>query len=107
MSEVYRELTGCRVDLPALTQVQGAFNIQSSGTLDCSAFQADSSTKQVIKGHYVCQGSESKPGGAGTTASSSSSSKATGKSSAGHIEVNFPVVMAGTSIIAGLLQLVL
>ncbi|KAL9129119.1 MAG: hypothetical protein Q9175_007381 [Cornicularia normoerica] len=95
------------VDLPALTQVQGAFNVQSSGQLDCSAFQADKNSKQVIKGNYVCSGSVSKPGGAGTKASASSTSKPTAKSSAGHIEVNFPAFMGGTSFIAGLLQLVL
>lgn len=81
--------------------------MQSSGQLDCSAFEADSTTKQVIKGHYVCSGSVSKPGGAGTSASASSTSKPTGKSSAGHIEANFPAVMGGTSLIAGLLQLIL
>lgn len=95
------------VDLPALTQVKGAFNIQSSGDVDCSAFDADKKTKQVIKGNYVCSGMVSKPGGAGTKASASSSSKPTSKSSAGLIEVNFPAVMGGASLIAGLLQLVL
>ena len=81
--------------------------MQSSSNLDCSAFAADKNSKQVIKGNYVCQGSVAKPGGAGTKASASTSSKPTGKSSAGHIEVNFPAVMGGTSLIAGLLQLVL
>ena len=81
--------------------------MQSSETLDCTAFASDKNSKQVIKGNYVCQGSVSKPGGAGTKASASSSSKPTGKSAAGHIEINFPAVMGGTSLIAGLLQLVL
>ena len=81
--------------------------MQSSGQLDCSAFDADKNSKQVIKGNYVCRGSLTKPGGAGTKASASSTSKPTGKSSAGHMEVNFPVVIGGTSLIAGLLQLVL
>ena len=88
--------------------MQGAFNIQSSASdLDCSAFLADKNSKQVIKGNYVCQGSVSKPGGAGTKASASSTSKPTGKSAAGHIEVSFPAVMGGTSFIVGLLQLAL
>ena len=81
--------------------------MQSSGQLDCSAFDADKKTKQVIKGNYQCSGSLAKPGGAGTTASSSSSSKPTGKSDAGHMELNVPAVVGGTSLIAGLLQLVL
>ena len=81
--------------------------MQSSGQLDCSAFSADKNSKQVIKGNYQCQGSVAKPGGAGTKASASSSSKPTGKSSAGHMEVSLPAVMGGTSFIAALLQLVL
>lgn len=81
--------------------------MQSSGQLDCSAFQADKSSKQVIKGNYVCQGSVAKPGGAGTKASSSSSSTPTSKSAAGQLDVNFPAVMGGASLVAGLLQLLL
>lgn len=86
--------------------------MQSSGTLDCSAFQADKNSKQVIKGNFVCQGSETKPGGAGTKASGSSTSTASGKSAAGYMEVNLstlmvPVLMGGISLIAGLFQLML
>jgi len=95
------------VELPALTQVRGAFNLQSSGQLDCSAFQADSGSKQVIKGHYTCKGSVAKPGGQGSKASSSSGSTPTGKSAAGHVEINFPAVMGGATLVAGLLQLIL
>lgn len=81
--------------------------MQSSGELNCSAFSDDKNSKQVIKGNYVCSGSVSKPGGAGTKASASSTSKPTGKSSAGHTDANFPAIIGGTSLIAGLLQLVL
>lgn len=91
------------VELPALTQVRGAFNMQSSGTLNCSAFDQDNSNK-VIKGNYVCRGSLSKPGGANTKPSSSPTSS----SSAAHpLNVNIPTVMGGTSILAGLLQFIL
>lgn len=95
-----------------MKQVKGAFNMQSSGTLDCTAFQADKNSKQVIKGPFVCQGSETKPGGQGTKASGSSSSTSTGKGAAGHIEVNLsmvmvPVLMGSISVIAGLFQLML
>ncbi|KAL8695321.1 MAG: hypothetical protein Q9218_000220 [Villophora microphyllina] len=95
------------VELPALTQVQGAFNMQTSGKFDCSAFDKLDQNK-VIKGHYVCQGSETKPGGAGTKPSGTSSgSAASGTSSAGQFQANLPAVMGGTSLVAGLLQLIL
>lgn len=91
------------VALPALSQVKGAFNMQSSGTLDCSAFDTDNSNK-VIKGNYVCKGSLSKPGGQGTKPSSGAT---TSSSAAQPLNVNIPTVMGGTSILAGLLQLLL
>ncbi len=87
-------------------EVKGAFNLQSSGQLDCSAFQADAGSKKVIKGHYTCQGSVAKPGGQGSKASSSSGSTPTGKSAAGRVDVNFPLIMGGSTLIAGLLQLI-
>ena len=62
-----------------------------------------------MKGTYVCAPGQSKPGGAGThpSATASSGSKPTGKSAAGHLDVNYPAVIGGTSILAGLLQLLL
>jgi len=93
------------VDLPALTQVKGAFNMQSSASLNCSAFTADKGSKQVIKGNFVCQGSESKPGGAGTSPSGTSSS--TSKGGARATDFAVPAVVGGVSLMAGLLQAVL
>ena len=81
--------------------------MQSSGQLNCSAFDADKNSKQVIKGKYTCSGSQAKPGGQGTKASGSSSSSPTGKSTAGHIKVNFPAIMGITLLIVGGLQIVL
>ena len=79
--------------------------MQSSGALDCTAFQADKNSKQVIKGNYVCQGSEAKPGGAGTSPSGSSSS--TSKGGAAATDFAVPAVVGGVSLMAGLLQAVL
>ncbi len=79
--------------------------MQSSGTLDCSAFMADKNSKQVIKGNYVCQGSVTKPGGAGTSPSAGSSS--TSKSGARATDFAVPAVVGGVSVMAGLLQAVL
>ena len=78
--------------------------MQSSGTLDCSAFQNDKNNK-VIKGNYVCQGSVSKPGGAGSSPSGSSTSSSKGAARATDFTV--PAVMGGVSVMAGILQAVL
>ena len=101
-------LTISRVDLPALTRVAGAFNMQTSASnFSCDAFQTYHNNK-IIKGSYVCSGGVSKPRGAGTKPSTTSKgSKATGSSAAGHMDVNYPTVLGGTSILAGLLQFVL
>ena len=81
--------------------------MQSSGMLDCSAFDADKNSKQVIKGKYVCKGQIAKPGGQGSKASSSSGSKPTGKSAAGRVDINFPAILGATTFAAGLFQLIL
>lgn len=95
-----------RVNLPDLSRVAGAFNMQtSSSNFSCDAFDKNHNDK-VIRGKYVCSGGVSKPRGAGTSVTSTGSgSKPTG--AAGHIEVNYPALVGGTSIIAGLLQLLL
>ena len=81
--------------------------MQSSGQLNCSAFDADKNSKQVIKGKYTCSGSQAKPGGQGTKASGSSGSSPTGKSAAGHLEVNLSAVMGVLLFIAGGLRVIL
>ncbi|KUJ14327.1 uncharacterized protein LY89DRAFT_650064 [Mollisia scopiformis] len=43
-------------NLPALTDVKGGFNVQSTASIDCSAFAADEQSK-VIQGTFVCKGS--------------------------------------------------
>ncbi len=100
-------LTSHSVELPGLTQIQGALNIQTSGQFDCSAFDKDR-TNKVIRGHYQCAGSQTKPGTAGTSASGTSSgSTASATSSAGRDVLNFPAVVGGSAIVAGLLHLFL
>lgn len=101
----------CSVTLPALTDVAGGFNMQTSGQFDCSPFQTYK-TNQVIKGTFTCAGSESKPGTAGTTPSSTSTSTAK-KGAAGQLQVSVltlvgvPALMCGISSVAALLRLVL
>lgn len=94
--------------LPALTRVAGAFNMQTSASnFSCDAFRTYHDNK-IIKGSYVCSGGVSKPRGAGTKPSTTSKgAKASGSSAANHMDVNYPTVLGGTSILAGLLQFVL
>ena len=95
---------------PALTQVQGAFNMQSSGSLDtsCGTFNTANTNGKIVKGHYVCQGSEAKPGTEGTTPSSTTSGSGAAKTgAAGHFKVNVPALAAGLSVIGGLVHLLL
>jgi len=96
------------VSLPSLSDVRGGFNLQTSGQFDCSAFD-NAHSNQVIKGTYVCSGSQSNPGTAGTTPTSSGSSPSSTskKSPAGRFEVNVPAVMAIASIVGGLLHVTL
>jgi len=107
--DINGNLTNC--SLPALSDVQGAFNLSSTTTFDCSAFDKDNSN-QVIKGTYVCSGSSSSSSGTPSSTASSTSSGSTPKSTtksgaAGHLEINIPAVIVGTTVIAGLLQLLL
>ncbi|KAK5110758.1 hypothetical protein LTR62_005635 [Meristemomyces frigidus] len=82
------------VSLPALSDVRGAFNLQSTSDISsaCSNFKGLSGSNNVIKGTFTCSGDQSHPGGAGTTpsgtSSSSSSSSSTSKSSANGLYIS-------------------
>jgi hypothetical protein len=81
--------------------------MQSSGSLDCTAFDNDHSSG-VIKGTYVCSGQVVKPGTAGSTPTTTGSgSQSTKKGAAGRFEANVPAMVGVVSVIAGLLHLTL
>ncbi|KAL8821197.1 MAG: hypothetical protein Q9223_000712 [Gallowayella weberi] len=94
------------VQLPALTQVQGAFNLQTSAKFDCSGFDKLVPNK-VVKGKYYCASSLVKPGKEGTRSGTSDGADSGDKSAAGHVQVNLLAVVGGTSVLAGFLQLLL
>ena len=84
--------------------------MQSSGSLDtsCGSFGTANTNQKIVRGHYVCQGSEAKPGTEGTTPSSTTSGSGAQKTSAaGHFELNLPALAAGLSVIGGLVHLFL
>lgn len=91
-----------RVELPALTQVKGAFKLQTSGDFNCSKFDKIYQSKAVIRGDYTCKGSKSGTGSADSTSTSTGGS-ASKTAAAAHFELNTPIIMGGSSLV-GLLQ---
>lgn len=93
-----------RAELPALTQVRGAFTIRTSGQFNCSAFQKLSS--KAIKGKFTCSGDTQTRGNADP--SSTNSGGKSGKTGAAiHFEVSMPRILCVSSVIATFLQLFL
>ncbi|KAL9108660.1 MAG: hypothetical protein Q9227_006606 [Pyrenula ochraceoflavens] len=93
-----------KFSLPKLRDARGLFNFQTTENFDCSAFQKDKDSR-VIKGTYKCLAKQQKPGGADSTSTaSSSSSSSTGKSGAGHLEINIPAALTLGSLLVGYLM---
>lgn len=99
-----------RVDLPALKEVKGGFNMQSTGNFSCSSFD---NIKSTVKGSFTCKSATANPttsdGSSGTTGSSTSSSAsstATKKSAASVVDVNLSVI-AITAVFGAMLQALL
>jgi hypothetical protein len=86
-TDMYGNFT--EVDLPALKDNKGAFNIQSSADISksCNVFGAEQGPNNVIKGAYQCAGDQSAPGNAGTRATGASATS-TKKSDAGDVSIN-------------------
>ncbi|TKA81538.1 hypothetical protein B0A49_00452 [Cryomyces minteri] len=97
------------VSLPAISDIRGAFNMQSTGDITdaCNNFKSLSGQNNVIKGKFTCAGSQVKPGGAGTTptSSGSSSSSTSSKSAAGALDVSSSAVMGLTGVLAAIFGL--
>lgn len=95
------------VSAPALNEVDGAFNIQSSAQLSgCDAFQKLKSGSQ-IRGKYYCNGTVSKPSGVGsnpsTTGSNGSKSTQSGSANAMYVPTAAAGVMGVVAAMFGLL----
>jgi len=93
--------------LPALTNVKGGFNIQSTAQIDCTGFQAEAGSGKVIQGTFICKTTADATtlGSSSSTASGSSASSTSSKGAAVSYGVNEAV--AGLSVIGGLLQMLL
>jgi len=80
------------VSLPALGDVKGAFNLQSSSDITnaCNHFQPLSGQNNVIKGTYTCKGDAATPGGVGSVqgGTNSGGSNSTSKSGANTVYIS-------------------
>ncbi|WPH01086.1 Hypothetical protein R9X50_00392100 [Acrodontium crateriforme] len=56
------------VELPAITEVQGAFNLQSTGDISkaCDHFQSIAGSSSVIRGTFTCHYNDASAGGIGS-----------------------------------------
>jgi hypothetical protein len=103
------DLTGdyTNVSLPALTEVKGGFNAESTGNFSCSAFDSLRSNS-VIQGTYNCTQTShptTMDGGSGSSSSTSSSATATSSGAAvGNIAVPS---MGVTAVLGALLSLLM
>ncbi|KAI9708088.1 MAG: hypothetical protein M1820_004292 [Bogoriella megaspora] len=95
------------VTLPALADVRGTFNLQSTANIDdsCSVFRGLSGEENsAIKGKLTCAGSQARPGGSGTNPTGSSSS-ASASSAAGALDVSSNAALGLTGVLAAMIGL--
>lgn len=96
-----------RVDLPALTQVQGAFTMVTTEEFNCDPFDKAQKNK-IIKGEYKCHGKDPDPekaGGSNPSSTTGSGSKPSGAASP--LDLRLSLVMGSSSLVATILQLFL
>lgn len=89
-----------RVDMPSLTEVQGAVTLRSSVPLNCTTFEAYN-RQNVLKARFICEGGtdeplDSAPGG--DSSSSSSSEDGGGLSTGAKAGIAVGVVIAAAAI---------
>jgi hypothetical protein len=93
-------------DLPALNNVKGGFNVQSTANIDCSGFKKESGN--IIQGTFTCKttAEATSLGGTSTGTSTGSSTSPTSSKSAA-MSFGVSEAVAGFSVVGGLLQLFL
>lgn len=91
--------------LPALADVKGGFNLQTSGQLDCGPFE-EAAARGVIKGEYVCAARQSDPGTVGNPITEPGA-QATKKAAAGQLSVNTAAVFGMASVAVGVLSMLM
>jgi len=92
-------------ELPALTNVKGGFNIQSTANIDCSGFKAEAGS--VIQGTFICKTTADATTLGGSTTSSGTSSPSSTSSKGAAASYGMSEAVAGLSVMGGLLQMLL
>jgi aspartate 1-decarboxylase len=92
--------------LPALNNVKGGFNVQSTAQIDCSTFDSEHSSK-IIQGTYTCKTTADATSIGGTTGTTTGSSASATSSKGAAVSFGVSEAVAGLSVIGGLLQMFL
>jgi hypothetical protein len=105
VQESYQRLTFCSVEFPELSDVRGAFNLQSTEviTSSCNHFEPLSEGRaNVIKGPFTCAGKRNNPGGTGTLKPGTNAGGG-GASSASSSGAANPVLIPGATGLLGVI----
>jgi len=101
------DVTGNFTDVafPALSDVMGGFNMQSSGNFSCDTFQTDKNNG-IIHGVYTCKPTEpdvqsGNSSSTGTSTSSSSTATASKGAAADSLKASNGAIVAGLALLAG------
>jgi len=93
--------------LPALSDVKGGFNMQSTSQIDCSGFSSEHSSG-VIQGVFTCKTTaDAQSGTSSTTGTSTASTPKATKSKGAAVTFGVSDTVAGLSVVGGLLQMLL
>jgi len=94
-------------DLPALNNVKGGFNVQSTANIDCSGFKKESGS--IIQGTFTCKttADATSLGGSTTSGTTTGSSPSATSSKGAAISFGVSEAVAGLSVMGGFLQLLL
>lgn len=95
------------VQLPALDDVRGAFNLQSTQDIGraCDHFSSIAGENAAIKGTYTCSGKEASPGGAGTLPDGTNSGSGSNSSSSAAHAMVIPGVTSLLGVVAAVFGL--
>lgn len=95
-------------NLNALKTVKGGFSLESTATIDCSKFKAESGASSTLQGSFNCESATDnpQPNISGTSTGSSSSASATSSKGAA-VSYGINEAVAGLSVIGGILQILL
>jgi hypothetical protein len=92
--------------MPALTNVKGAFNLQSTAQFSCAAFANEHGNSKTIQGQYTCVTTTNPSTLSGTTTGTGSSASSTSSKGAA-VSYGINEAVAGLSVLGGLLHMLL